>query len=47
MLLLSHVGDGTVESCWRWCCQDDVSCGVMSLLSHAGNDIARAMLAVV
>jgi hypothetical protein len=24
MVLLSHVGDGVAESCWRWRCQGDL-----------------------
>jgi hypothetical protein len=32
----------SAESCWRWRCQGDVDCGVMSLLSHAGDGAAES-----
>jgi hypothetical protein len=39
------------ESCWRLCCQVDIGCGMMSLLSLAGVGVgagaAEVMLAMV
>jgi hypothetical protein len=50
MLMPSHAGDGTVESCWRWQCRDDMAvtryrCRVMlvtELLNHTGDGAAKA-----
>jgi hypothetical protein len=39
-LLLSHAGDGIVESCSRWRYRGDVGHGVMSLSGHAGDGAA-------
>jgi hypothetical protein len=38
---LSHVGDGAIEPCLRWCCQGDIGRGAMSLLSHACDGAAE------
>jgi hypothetical protein len=38
--------DVAVESCWRWCRYADVTYGAMSLSSHAGDDVAEAILVV-
>jgi hypothetical protein len=32
------------ESCWLWCYQGDVVCGVMSLLSLAGGGAVEVTL---
>jgi hypothetical protein len=50
MSLPSHAGDGTTESCERWCCRDDLvvaqcHCRVMLAMvqpSHAGDGTAEA-----
>jgi hypothetical protein len=38
--------DVAVESYWRWRCQGDIGCGVMSLPSLPGNGAVEAMLLV-
>jgi hypothetical protein len=47
MSLPSYTGDGAAKSCWRCSCRDDISCGMMSLSSHAGDGVTESMLAVV
>jgi uncharacterized protein (UPF0548 family) len=39
--------EDTVESYWRWRCQGDAGYGVISLSSHAGDDVVEATLAMV
>jgi hypothetical protein len=39
MLSLSYAGEDIVESCWRWRYRVGVDHGVMSLSSHAGDDM--------
>jgi hypothetical protein len=49
MVLSSHAGDGSAESCWRWRCWGDLAAGrcrcrfmlAMVLSSHAGDGAIR------
>jgi hypothetical protein len=44
MSLLSHAADGATESCCRRSYRCDVSHGMLSLPSHAGDGIAEVTL---
>jgi hypothetical protein len=44
MALLSHAGDGAVQSCWRWRCRVYVGCGMMSLSRLTGYGTVESTL---